>query len=80
MLAGVPGVARDLVDAAIAATKTYRNMRRRGTETEKQFEERQERRWDEILTPIDELLDLHRRAHLRAVREAGRSGPQVPDL
>jgi hypothetical protein len=72
------GQAQDLIDAAIAAAKQCRTLRRRSAEGDGDFEARRGRRWDEILAPLDEFLELRQRDHLRAVREAGASGPQVP--
>ena len=74
------GRAQELMDSAIAATKQYRGLRRHGRETDAEFAARRERQWDAILGPLDELLELRQRDHLRAVREVGRSGPQVPDV
>ena len=77
---GSPGEARDLIDEAVAAAKTYRAMRKRGSETDEEFADRREQQWNEMLVPIDTYLALVQREHLRAVRRAGKSGPQVPDV
>jgi hypothetical protein len=72
------GQARDLIDAAIEATSKYRSLRQQTAETDDDFDARRGRDWDEILGPLDEFLELRQRDHLRAVREAAASGPQVP--
>jgi hypothetical protein len=79
-LSGDPGEARDLIDEAVATAKTYRAMRKRGSETDDEFAERRDQQWDEILVPMDTYLELVQTQHLRAVRRAGKSGPQVPEV
>jgi hypothetical protein len=74
------GEARDFIDQAVAAAKTYRAMRQRGSETDNEFAERLARQWDEMLMPLDAYLELVQRQHLWAVRRAGASGPQVPEV
>jgi hypothetical protein len=72
------GQARDLIDAAITATGKYRALRQPTTDTDAEFDARRESQWDEVLAPLDEYLEIRQRDHLRAVLDAGASGPQVP--
>ena len=75
-----PGPDRDLIDAAIGATRGYRDLRRRQLESDVDFDARAEEEWDRILSPIDDYLERRQRRHLEAVREAGASGlPMHPD-
>lgn len=74
------GDAQNLMDAAIAATKQYRSLDRLGQESDAELAARRERQWDDVLGPLDALLELRQRNHLREVREAGASGPHVPEV
>jgi len=55
-------------------------MRPRGSERDKAYAARREEQWDKVLSPLDSYLEIVQRDHLRAVAEAGRSGPQVPRI
>lgn len=74
-----PSEQRDRIDAAIKATKQYRTLRQRHDETDAEYDERKERQFDAILRPLDDFLEARQREHIRRVREAGASGPQVPE-
>ena len=75
-----PGPDRDLIDAAIKAVQRYGHLRRRSTETDDEFNIRTESEWDGILELVDQFLERRQRRHLRDVRKADASGPDVPDV
>lgn len=58
-------------EAAIAAARRYQRVAdRSGTDLDAA--------WDDVLTPIDDILEQRQRQHLDHVREAGVSGGDVP--
>jgi hypothetical protein len=71
----LPGVERDLYDAATAKLRVYRDAdARHGVESEADFLRRREAVWDDFLTTLDAYLEHVQAEHLRRVDEAGTSG------
>lgn len=74
------GPRRDIIDTALKAARDYRAFVKRNDMSDPSVIEQADRRWDGVLTPLDEYLEVVQRDHLRAVRQAGASGPGVPEL